>query len=281
MLLLFYKSFPVIAQYLIYTSLNLTVPTRLMSDLLCTRIKTDKNTKADIEAKVVDRIANTIVPSGFSVKSLLGGASTLLNAGKTTNFVFEIKDLNINYLNEINAISTRSKVQDRIKAIKEHGGTLIFKNLQRKEFESNLKKIDTAFPVFIAQMLFDFFSCKAAKISDLTSLLSKNRDLWELYGLSYSDYEFKIKNFLQSAALGMIPSKVWDGFTKVHGGYIVVRNDGVVICYHLYNRDEFLSYLYENTKFESASTKRHEYGSVYLSGNKLLFNLNLQIRFIR
>ncbi|WP_257789548.1 hypothetical protein [Rickettsia sp. MEAM1 (Bemisia tabaci)] len=26
MLLLFYKSFPVIAQYLIYTSLNLTVP---------------------------------------------------------------------------------------------------------------------------------------------------------------------------------------------------------------------------------------------------------------
>ncbi|WP_232505975.1 hypothetical protein [Rickettsia sp. MEAM1 (Bemisia tabaci)] len=28
MLLLFYKSFPVIAQYLIYTSLNLTVPCR-------------------------------------------------------------------------------------------------------------------------------------------------------------------------------------------------------------------------------------------------------------
>ncbi|WP_157738029.1 hypothetical protein [Rickettsia sp. MEAM1 (Bemisia tabaci)] len=29
MLLLFYKSFPVIAQYLIYTSLNLTVPLKL------------------------------------------------------------------------------------------------------------------------------------------------------------------------------------------------------------------------------------------------------------
>ncbi|WP_157738073.1 hypothetical protein [Rickettsia sp. MEAM1 (Bemisia tabaci)] len=28
MLLLFYKSFPVIAQYLIYTSLNLTVPSK-------------------------------------------------------------------------------------------------------------------------------------------------------------------------------------------------------------------------------------------------------------
>ncbi|WP_257789537.1 hypothetical protein [Rickettsia sp. MEAM1 (Bemisia tabaci)] len=30
MLLLFYKSFPVIAQYLIYTSLNLTVPLSLL-----------------------------------------------------------------------------------------------------------------------------------------------------------------------------------------------------------------------------------------------------------
>ncbi|WP_157738067.1 hypothetical protein [Rickettsia sp. MEAM1 (Bemisia tabaci)] len=34
MLLLFYKSFPVIAQYLIYTSLNLTVPL-LFLPLIC------------------------------------------------------------------------------------------------------------------------------------------------------------------------------------------------------------------------------------------------------
>ncbi|WP_157738037.1 hypothetical protein [Rickettsia sp. MEAM1 (Bemisia tabaci)] len=32
MLLLFYKSFPVIAQYLIYTSLNLTVPMYIITD---------------------------------------------------------------------------------------------------------------------------------------------------------------------------------------------------------------------------------------------------------
>ncbi|WP_257789549.1 hypothetical protein [Rickettsia sp. MEAM1 (Bemisia tabaci)] len=34
MLLLFYKSFPVIAQYLIYTSLNLTVPLELVDVLI-------------------------------------------------------------------------------------------------------------------------------------------------------------------------------------------------------------------------------------------------------
>lgn len=263
------------------TTFEISEATAVMSDLLCTRIKADSNTKADIEAEVLDRITDTVAPLGFSVKSILGGASTLLNAVKTTNFVFEVKGLDKKYIDSINSISTKSKVQDRIKAIAQHGGKLVFKSVPRKEFESNLKKIDTVFPSFIAQILFDFFSGRAVKVSDLTKLLSENTDLQEKYGLSHSDYEFKIKNFLQSTVLGMVPSKIWDGFTKAHGGYIVVRNDGVVICYHLYNRDEFLSYLYENTKFESASTSRHEYGSLYMDGDKILFNLNLQIRFVR
>ena len=88
-----------------------------MSDLLCTRIKADSHTKADIEAEVLDRITDTVSPLGFSVKSILGGASTLLNAGKTTNFVFEVKGLDKTHIDSINAISTRSKVQDRIKAM--------------------------------------------------------------------------------------------------------------------------------------------------------------------
>jgi type II restriction enzyme len=44
---------------------------------------------------------------------------------------------------------------------------------------------------------------------------------------------------------------------------------------------EFLSYLFENTKFESASTTRHDYGVLYEKENKLFFNLNLQIRFLK
>jgi len=43
LLLLFYKSFPVIAQYLIYTSLNLTVPEKLIHTLATS--PRDDNTK--------------------------------------------------------------------------------------------------------------------------------------------------------------------------------------------------------------------------------------------
>lgn len=263
------------------TTFEISEAQNLLEELLCTVIKADNSSKADIEAEIYDRISDTIAPLGFSVKSIVGEASTLLNAGKTTNFIYKIKGLDPNIINPINSIETRSKVQDRIKAIVDNGGKFEFKVLARKEFESNLKKIDTVFPEFMAQMVLDFFSSKSSRVSDLVKNLSENEELRNKYDLSYSDYEFKVKNFLHSIALGMVPSKVWDGFTKAHGGYIVVRNDGVVVCYHLYNRDEFLSYLYENTKFESASTSRHGYGSLYNENGETLFNLNLQIRFLK
>jgi type II restriction enzyme len=252
-----------------------------MKELDCTKIKANNLSKADIEAEIYDRISDTISPLGFSVKSMVGGASTLLNAGKTTNFIFTVEGLDAKHIEEINKIETRSKVQDRIKQIERFGGKLKFKQVVSPSFESNLKKIDTAFPKITSQMLIDFFEGKANKISDLTKLLAKNTALFEKYELSLSDYEFKIKQFLHSTALGMVPSKKWDGFTKAHGGYIVVRADGVVICYHLYNRDEFLAYLFENTKLESASTNRHKYGVLYKKETEILFNLNLQIRFLK
>ncbi len=262
------------------TTFEIPEARELMDGLLCARVKADNNSKADIEAEIFDRISDSIAPLGFSIKSIVGGASTLLNAGKTTNFIFRVENLDHNSLNEINSISTKSKVQDRIKAIVNKGGRLILKKVSKPEFGSNLKKIDSLLPIFVAQMLIDFFSAKASKVSDLVDLLSKNK-LLEEYGLTHSDYKFKMQNLLHSAALGMVPSEIWDGSTKAHGGYIVVRNDGVIVCYHLYNRDKFLSYLYDNTKFESASTKRHEYGSLYLENGEMLFNLNLQIRFLK
>jgi hypothetical protein len=56
---------------------------------------------------------------GFSIKSQLGGASTLLNAGKTINFIYEIENINLtdDQVKSINSIDTRSKIKDRIEEI--------------------------------------------------------------------------------------------------------------------------------------------------------------------
>ena len=139
------------------TTFEISEAQEVMDILLCKSIKADNNTKADIDAEIYDRVSNSISPLGFSVKSIVGGASTLLNEGKTTNFVFKINGLNAEHIESINAIDSKSKVQDRIKAIVDNGGSLEFQNVARKEFEANLRKIDTVFPAFIAQMLADFF----------------------------------------------------------------------------------------------------------------------------
>ena len=94
-------------------------------------------------------------------------------------------------------------------------------------------------------------------------------------------YEYKIKKLLAESALGMVPSKPWTGKADATGGYIVVREDGEVLCYHLYNRNEFENYLVNSTKFETPSTKRYDLGKIYKKNNEYFVKLNLQIRFIK
>lgn len=199
---------------------------------------------------------------------------------KTTNFIYEVKGFGGN-IEKINAIKTNAKIRDRVKKIFEQGGTFDFAGVSNEQFSFNMKMIDTALPEFVASMLLDFFSNSRKTVADLVGALSKNERIASKYGLSITNYEYKIKNFLDAAALGMVPSKSWDGFAKAHGGYIVVKENGDVVCYHLYNRDEFRSYLYENTKFDAASTTRYDYGELYEKDGKLCFNLNLQIRFLK
>jgi len=262
---------------------SFTIPEacELMEELLCTKVKERNNKKEDLLATIYDRISKTTPTLGFSIKSMIGGASTLLNPGKTTNFIYEVRGFK-GVFKEINAIKTRAKIRDRVREILKQGGSFEYVGVSNEQFKSNMKMIDTALPEFIASMLLEFFSDSSKKnVADLAETLSKNEYMTSKYGLSLVNYEYKIKNFLDAVALGMVPSKLWDGFLKAQGGYIVVKENGDVVCYHLYNRDEFRSYLYNNTKFDAASTTRYEYGKLYEKEGKLLFDLNLQIRFLK
>ena len=77
----------------------------------------------------------------------------------------------------------------------------------------------------------------------------------------------------------MMPSKVWTGQYDATGGYLIVKENGDVLCYHIYNKNEFEDYLFNNTKLDTASSNRHDFGSIYKENGELFFKLNLQIRF--
>lgn len=82
-----------------------------------------------------------------------------------------------------------------------------------------------------------------------------------------------------NSALGMTPATPWDGLLQVHGGYIIVREDGEIVCYHIYNQDAFRDYLFLNTRLETPSTTRYDFGKVYEQNGRCYLKLNLQIRF--
>lgn len=132
-----------------------------MDESLCSQIKAKNTEKADLNAVIFDRISNKEEALGFSVKSMLGGASTLLNAGKTTNFVFRVSGLDEPLISKVNSINCKkSKIQKRLASIFENGGDLEFHHVLNDSFRSNLKKIDTVFHLFIAQMLLYFFQAE-------------------------------------------------------------------------------------------------------------------------
>ena len=61
----------------------------------------------------------------------------------------------------------------------------------------------------------------------------------------------------------------------------MVKEDGDIVCYHFYDRNQLENYLLNNTAFETPSTSRHKSSEVFRGKDgKAYIKLNLQIRFI-
>ena len=246
-------------------------------------LKARSSVKSDIRIVIHDLRNGTLPELGFSIKSQIGEASTLMNAGRTTNFVYKIENVYLtdNQIETINAIETSSKIKDRIERIHEYSGNLHFIDTESSIFGNNLTLIDSSLSLILAEILHLFFTSSYSKMRDLVNIISESNPLRYNLATNHPFYTYKIKRFLTDIALGMMPSKVWTGELDSTGGYLVVKEDGEVLCYHIYNRNDFEHYLLNNTKLETASSNRHDFGKVYKMDDGQYFNLNLQIRFIK
>ena len=248
----------------------------IMENLLCDKIAAPSTDKTDIKMQLHDIHTGYDSVCGFSIKSNLGSSPTLLNASGATNFVFEVTGLSDDQMEKINNINSDTKIIDRIEAIHEFG-KMKFKQAKNQKFAGNLMLIDSYMEEIIAEMLLQYYSGRA---SDCKSLVRKLEEENPLGYPRKGFYEFKFKKFLCAIALGMVPSKDWDGHDQANGGYVIVKEDGDVLAYHIYNRDAFETYLLNNTKLERGSTTRHGFASLYKEDGKMYINLNLQVRFV-
>lgn len=252
-----------------------------MNSVKCKKLKAQSTTKTDIRIVIHDQRINQTADLGFSIKSQLGNDATILNAGKTTNFIYEILGFNPNLeeINTINEIESKSKIKDRLEAIKNSGGKLKFVSLENSIFKNNLVLIDSLLPNILAEIITIFYTSKLSSTKDLTNIINQENPLQFDTQFAHTFYEYKIKRLLTDVALGMMPSKVWTGIYDATGGYLIVKLNGEVLCYHIYNRNQFEDYLFANTKLETASSTRHEFGKIYEENGKFYFKLNLQIRY--
>ena len=212
----------------------------------------------------------------------LGGDSTLLNASKSTNFNFKIEgaqfsDEEINGINSLNP--KRNKVIDRVNAIKAKGGKLVFDKVDNPTFYNNLIMLDGGLPSVIASLLLEQLNSGVSTLKELVNRITKINPLGYDTRQPSPFYAYKVKHLLTSAALGMMPATAWDGKLDANGGYLVVKGDGDILCYHFYDRNRFEDYLFSNAYLERSSTSRHNYASIIKEEDGTLsFKINFQVR---
>ena len=248
-----------------------------LKEIGCGRLAAPSSDKTDITMQIHDIQTGYSPVCGFSIKSEIGNAPTLINATGATNFIYEVEGLDDEQIDSINAIDTKTKIRDRMNRIFSEASSVKFVKVNSDTFANNLMLIDSRLHEIVAESLVVHYRDGFGKCREVVNALEETNPL----GFPASGfYEYKFKELLCCAALGMTPATVWDGHDEANGGYIVVTSAGNVLAYHIYNRDFFKEYLMNNTKYERGSTTRHGFASLYKENGKTYLKLNLQIRFI-
>jgi type II restriction enzyme len=254
--------------------------------------KAGSGAKADLLIEVASPVFDGEVLSlGFSVKSELGGLPTLLNAG-ATQFEYRIEGCSADDALAVQEAAPRNKGKDYpgpmrlMPALAVSNARVVFESVVDPVFEQNLKMIDTSFPRILADTLMHAYLGGELALKDAVRSPALLDELSNVLSLPLPLVErivkHKIKELLRQSALGMNPGRQWEGQVEAHGGWIIVKENGDVVCFHLINDDDFRDYLLSRTKFDTPSMSRHEAGYVYRQGDssEAKIKLSLQIRFV-
>lgn len=253
-----------------------------LGNMKITQIKAPAGDKVDIRMQIHDIKTGHNPVAGFSIKSDIGMPPTLLNAGKNTRFKYEILGINDKDMDDINGIDKtvdKEYMKARMAELFKRAKKVRYHSMLSDTYEDNLMMIDSMLPEIYGDfILYHYMTMQHSHIDceALCDILEQSNPL----GYRKNNiYTYKIKKLLCASALGMTPGKEWDGNEAATGGYIIVKRDGDVVCYHLYNRNFFESYLLKNTTIDRPSASRYDYAYVYKEDGHYYIDLNIQIRF--
>ncbi len=244
----------------------------------CSSLKAKSSDKSDIHLMVHDIMSGRDDTFGFSIKSQLGSPSTLFNASGATNLLYKITDRTLK-ADEIAQFNGFKKFKEKFDYLGSLGADVEFVRIENKTLNFNLKMVTAEMPEIFAEMVKFYYQGKANTIPELTDLVSKAEITSTLDNKVYCSHN--VKEMLTNIALGMVPNTLWTGDIDATGGFIIVKEDGDVVCYHIYNRNEFKNYIFAATRFDTPSQSKHGFGSIYEENGTQWLKLNVQIRFVK
>lgn len=237
--------------------------------------------KNDIFIEVRDGQTALVSVMGFSIKSKFGHNPTLFNAGSSSQFLYKLTNCNDTAMDEFNAITDGegrgwSKCKEYLSA---HGIAMDFARTQNPVYSNNLFLVRESMSKILAWCVKDRLidSPSDYGVKETVERMAIANPLGvpnpEIY------YEKAIKDFLMAGFTGMTAAYRWDGREQVNGGYIVVMDDGDVICYHSNDRESFRDYLYRNTHFEYVSADKYCWSRILKIDGEYYLPLNVSVRF--
>jgi len=237
--------------------------------------------KSDIFVEVRDGQTSIVSVMGFSIKSKFGQNPTLFNAGSSSQFLFKLSGCNDDMMQEFNDISDN---QGRGWALcreylKTHNIGMEYFGTQYPTYENNLFLVRENMSKILAwcvkNRLIDMISSNNVKetVEEMCRINPLKVPNPEIY------YVKAIKDFLMAGFTGMTAGQTWNGEEQVNGGYIVVMEDGDVLCYHSNDREAFRDYLYRNTFFEYVSAEKYNWSRILKTDNEYYLPLNVSVRF--
>ena len=259
------------------TTFEIPSLTNILDTLCISRLSASSHDKQDIYIKFHDIRTRLINESGFSIKSMLGSSSTLLNASGSTKFIFKID------LNNISLEATRNlrPGKEVVTFLLNNGCSLNFDKTSNNIFTSNLMMTDYVMPQLLANIILIYFSSRNSTLTSILEIIENDNFLNIPANYLPVFYKYKIKQLLVNIALGMMPATIWNGNFTANGGYIIVKETGDIICYHIYDKNRFENYLFNNIKLDTPSLSRHNCGKIYGNNGNHYIDLPLQLRFIR
>lgn len=244
----------------------------------CNSLKAKSSDKSDIHLMVHDIMSGRDDTFGFSIKSQLGSPSTLFNASGATNLTFRLIGNRLTEM-QIETINETKRFKDKFALLTDNGTDIEFVGVDNKTLEFNLKMITAEMPQIFAEMVKCYYQGKAHNIPEITEIVSHSNIVSTINNKIY--YMHNVKEMLTNIALGMVPNTLWTGDYEATGGFIIVKEDGDIGCYHIYNRNAFKNYIFAATRFDTPSQTKHGFGKIYDENGEQWLKLNVQIRFVK